>query len=103
MFAQLIRETSSDLLTVDAEAIRHVVAWLNHLNSHRYTFLRDRVFLSEEQRAEKGRKQAEETRKVIAGVEAKLADFRQSQRLKVLDPFKDALKAHEEAALSSTI
>uniref|UniRef100_V5GRQ2 ER transporter 6TM N-terminal domain-containing protein n=1 Tax=Kalmanozyma brasiliensis (strain GHG001) TaxID=1365824 RepID=V5GRQ2_KALBG len=101
MFAQLIRETSSDLLTTNAEAIRHIVAWLNHLNSHRYTFLHDRIFLSKEQRTEKGLKQAEETSKVIAGVEAKLADFRQSQRLKVLDPFKDALKAHEEAALSS--
>ncbi|GAC98298.1 hypothetical protein PHSY_005891 [Pseudozyma hubeiensis SY62] len=101
MFALLVRETSSDLLVADAEAIRHIVAWLTHLNSHRYTFLRDRFFLSQEQREEKGRTQAEETTKVIANVTAKLAEFKQSQRLKVLDPYRDALKAHDEAALSS--
>ncbi|SPO32802.1 uncharacterized protein UTRI_05688_B [Ustilago trichophora] len=102
MFAQLVRETSSDLLTADAEAIKHIVAWLTYLNSHRYTFLHDCFFLSQEKRAEKGRKQADETSKVIASVEAKLTEFRQSQRLKVLDPYRDALRAHGEAALSST-
>ncbi|KAJ1018029.1 hypothetical protein NDA16_004898 [Ustilago loliicola] len=101
MFAQLIRETSSDLLTADAEAIRHIVAWLKHLNSHRYRFLHDRLFMSPKDRADKGRKQAEETAKVIADLEAKLAEFRKDKRLKVLDPYRDALKAHEEAALSS--
>ncbi|CDU22185.1 uncharacterized protein SPSC_00815 [Sporisorium scitamineum] len=100
MFAQLLCETSSDLLTADAEAIRHIVAWLKHLNSHRYGFLRDRLFLKEEQRDEEGRKQADETGKVIATVEAKLSEFKQSQRLKVLEPYRDALKAHQEGVLS---
>lgn len=102
MFAQLIRETSSDLLTADAEAIRHIVAWLKHLNSHRYRFLHDRIFMSEKDRAEKGRKQAEETVKVIANLEARLDEFSKDKRLKVLDPYRDALKAHDEAALSSS-
>ncbi|SOV05536.1 uncharacterized protein UDID_07553 [Ustilago sp. UG-2017a] len=101
MFAQLIRETSSELLTADAEAIRHIVAWLKHLNSHRYRFLHDQLFMSAEARAQKGRKQAEETSKVISSLEARLEEFRKEKRLKVLDPYRDALKAHQEAALSS--
>ncbi|SNX87709.1 uncharacterized protein MEPE_06419 [Melanopsichium pennsylvanicum] len=101
MFAQLLRETCSDLLTADAEAIRHVVAWLSHLNSQRYRFLHDRLFLSKEQRADKGRKQADETAKVIASVEAKLSEFNRSQRLKVLDPYRDALCANQKASLGN--
>ncbi|CBQ69669.1 conserved hypothetical protein [Sporisorium reilianum SRZ2] len=101
LFAQLLRETSSELLGVRGEALRHVVGWLKHLNAHRYGFLRDRLFLKHEQRLDKGRKQADETSAVIARVEAKLADFKQSRRLKVLDPYRDALRAHHDAALGS--
>lgn len=95
MFARLIRETSCELLATDAGAIRHITAWLAHLNSHRYAFLRDRLMLSASQRAEKGRQQAESTRRVIASVETALSDFRTSKRLAVLEPYKAALRAHD--------
>ena len=101
MFAQLIRETSSDLLIANTEAIRHMVAWLKHLNSHRYTLLRERLFLPEKQRLAKGHKQAEETRNIIASVEAKLTEFKQRKRLGLLRPFRDALKAPGDAALGN--
>lgn len=100
MFAQLLGETLCDLLVANAEAIRHIVAWLTHLNSHRYTLLRERFLLSHQQRAQKGRRQAEETSKVIGDLQAELDEFRQSGRLKVLDPYKDALR-HDDTALGS--
>ncbi len=44
---------------------------------------------------QKAEKQAEETKKVIANLEAKLTEFRQSSRLKVLDPYRDTWKLHD--------
>ncbi|PWY96951.1 hypothetical protein BCV70DRAFT_203294 [Testicularia cyperi] len=91
MFAALLRETSSELLSANSAAITHVTSWLTKLNSERYSFLRDRLFQTREAQEEKGRTQADETAGIIADLETKLRDFRTRKRLQVLDPYRDAL------------
>ena len=96
MFAHLLQESSRDILEANAASIEHITNWLERLNAQRWTKFRDRFIRSRQAQAIDGEKQAQQTDAVIARLGAALETFKSDKRLRVLDPYRDALSGQDD-------
>ncbi|TDL21197.1 hypothetical protein BD410DRAFT_821614 [Rickenella mellea] len=89
----LLQESSKDLLVASADATRHVMAWLERLNSDRYWKLYGR----EHAKWSESVKENEEARKRHRKA---LNKFREQQRQIVINPYRRAFEVKSSAANS---
>ncbi|CAO1615116.1 unnamed protein product [Sympodiomycopsis kandeliae] len=88
----LIGSACEDILRTNAEAIDHIVDWLDTLNSQRYQLLLAR-FKGRKVRpgSKAGQPERVATSEVIAKVRKAREEFRATQRLNVVEPFREAI------------
>lgn len=92
MFARLLGETGKDLFNANADAIDHVIGFLDRLNSERWQRFVDRFVRTKKAQAERGEGNAQNTENMVRRLESVLEDFRNSKRLEILEPFREAMQ-----------